>query len=82
MRLESLRDGIEDWEVVTILKKTHPDLATDLAKALASTPGTFTGDVTFLDRIRSLVLDAAADKPLAARELAQTIKTGAAADLG
>nr|WP_020390929.1 glycoside hydrolase domain-containing protein [Kribbella catacumbae] len=82
LRLESMRDGIEDWEVVTILKKTHPDLATDLAKALASSPGTFTGDVTFLDRIRALVLDAAAGKPLAVRDLAQTIKTGAAADLG
>ncbi|WP_112245254.1 glycoside hydrolase domain-containing protein [Kribbella monticola] len=82
LRLESLRDGIEDWEVVTILKKTHPELATDLALALASKPGTFTGDVTFLDRIRSLVLDAAAGKPLAARDLAATIKTGAAADLG
>lgn len=82
IRLESMRDGIEDWEVVTILKRTHPQLAMDLAKALASTPGTFTGDVTYLDRIRSLVLDAAAGKPLAARNLAQTIKTGAPADLG
>ncbi len=82
LRLESMRDGIEDWEVVTILKKIHPQLATDLAKALASTPGTFTGDATYLDRIRSLVLDTAAGKPLATRELAATIKTGAVADLG
>ncbi|GAA1707272.1 hypothetical protein GCM10009745_63880 [Kribbella yunnanensis] len=82
IRLESMRDGIEDWEVVEILKKTHPDLATDLAIALASKPGTFTGDVTYLERIRGLVLDAAAGKPLAARDLAATIKTGGSADLG
>ncbi|MFI5691333.1 glycoside hydrolase domain-containing protein [Kribbella sp. NPDC051586] len=80
IRLESMRDGIEDWEVVSILKKTHPDLATDLAKALASTPGTFTGDVTYLDRIRSLVLDAAAGRPIHAPELAAQV--GAGADLG
>ena len=82
IRLESMRDGIEDWEVVTILKKTHPQLAMDLAKALASKPGTFTADVTYLERIRELTLDAAAGRPLAARELAKTIKTGAVADLG
>ncbi len=82
IRLESMRDGIEDWEVVTILKKTHPELAMDLAKALASKPGTFTADVTYLDRIRELTLDAAAGRPLAARDLAKTIKTGAVADLG
>jgi hypothetical protein len=82
IRLESMRDGIEDWEVVSILKKTHPDLATDLAKALASTPGTFTGDVTYLERIRSLVLDAAAGRPLNAPNLAAQIKSGATADLG
>jgi hypothetical protein len=80
IRLESMRDGIEDWEVVSILKKTHPDLATDLAKALASTPGTFTGDVTYLERIRSLVLDAAAGRPIRAPELAPQVATGA--DLG
>ncbi|TDC18893.1 glycoside hydrolase domain-containing protein [Kribbella albertanoniae] len=81
IRLESMRDGIEDWEVVEILKKTHPQLATDLAMALASKPGTFTGDVTYLERIRALVLDAAAGKPLAARDLSATIKAGAV-DLG
>ncbi|MFI5735992.1 glycoside hydrolase domain-containing protein [Kribbella sp. NPDC051587] len=82
IRLESQRDGIEDWEVVNILKKTHPQLAMDLAKALVSTPGTFTGDVTFLDRIRTLVLDAAAGKPLAARNLAAAIRSGGSVDLG
>lgn len=82
IRLESLRDGIEDWEVVSILKKTHPDLATDLALALASKPGTFTGDVTYLERIRALVLDAAAGRPFTAPELAEQIKSGAAVDLG
>ncbi|GAB3746114.1 glycoside hydrolase domain-containing protein [Microlunatus parietis] len=82
LRLESLRDGIEDWEVIEILKRKQPGLATDLAKALASKPGTFTGDVTYLERIRALVLDAAAGKPLAGRNLAKVIKTGGAVDLG
>ncbi|MEQ7125368.1 glycoside hydrolase domain-containing protein [Actinopolymorpha sp. B11F2] len=82
LRLESLRDGIEDWEVVEILKRTRPDLATDLAKALVSTPGTFTGDVTFLDRIRALVLDLAAGKQLAGKDLVELVKTGGVADLG
>ncbi len=82
IRLESMRDGIEDWEVVTILKEQHPQLAMDLAKALASKPGTFTGDVTYLERIRTLVLDAAAGKPFAGKELAETIKAGQVVDLG
>ncbi|WP_152365158.1 glycoside hydrolase domain-containing protein [Microlunatus speluncae] len=82
IRLESMRDGIEDWEVITILKRRHPQLAMDLAKALASTPGTFTPDVTYLERIRALALDAAAGKRVAAAELASVIKTGKAVDLG
>lgn len=81
-RLEQQRDGNEDWEVIEILKKRRPDLAKDLALAVASKPGTFSADVPYMERIRALVLDAAAGKPISGRDFAAQLGGGAAADLG
>lgn len=82
IRLEQQRDGNEDWEVIEILKKRRPDLATDLAKAVVSKPGTFSADVTYMDRLRALVLDAAAGKPISGPDFAAQLSGGTAVDLG
>ncbi|WP_163566548.1 DUF4091 domain-containing protein [Fodinicola feengrottensis] len=63
-RYESLRDGIEDWEVLNILGKTQPGLAKDLAASLAQSSRQYTFDTGYMQRVRALILDAAGGKPL------------------
>jgi hypothetical protein len=67
-RYESLRDGIEDWEVLNILGKSHPGLAKDLAAALVPRADKYTPDTAYMQRVRAMVLDAAAGKPVIAHD--------------
>lgn len=64
-RYESLRDGMEDWEVLNKLGKTNPGLAKDLARSVAQRSDKYTPDVSHMQRMRVIALDAAAGKPVA-----------------
>lgn len=70
IRYESLRDGIEDYEVLNILGKTDPKLARDLATALVQWGDKYSPDTGYQARIRKIALDAAAGKPVIAADLA------------
>ncbi|MEV5963910.1 glycoside hydrolase domain-containing protein [Kribbella sp. NPDC051952] len=63
-RYESLRDGMEDWEVLNKLGKTNPDLAHDLATSLVQRSDKYSPDVSYMQRIRAIALDAAAGLPI------------------
>jgi hypothetical protein len=80
IRYESQRDGAEDYEVLNILAKTKPGLAHDLAYALTKTADTYTSDPGYMARIRALVLDAAAGKPVVASDLARVAKSSASSE--
>ncbi|MEU4191552.1 glycoside hydrolase domain-containing protein [Kribbella sp. NPDC026611] len=69
-RYEALRDGMEDWEVLNKLGKTNPGLAHDLAVAVAQNGNKYSRDVSYMQRVRAMVLDAAAGKPVVAKDLA------------
>ncbi|MFF1817177.1 glycoside hydrolase domain-containing protein [Kribbella sp. NPDC058245] len=69
-RYESMRDGIEDWEVLNILGKTKPGLATELARSLVTASNRYTFDISYMQRIRAMALDAAAGLPLVPQDLA------------
>ncbi|GAB3950277.1 hypothetical protein GCM10029976_084750 [Kribbella albertanoniae] len=70
-RYESLRDGMEDWEVLNKLGKTNPGLAHDLANSVAQASDTYTPDVDYMQRVRRIALDAAAGLPVLAKDLAR-----------
>ncbi|GAA0578952.1 DUF4091 domain-containing protein [Kribbella sandramycini] len=76
IRYESLRDGIEDYEVLNHLGKTNPKLARDLATALTQKADKYSPDTGYQARIRKLALDAAAGKPVAG-DLARTAEVSA-----
>ncbi|HWD83346.1 MAG TPA: glycoside hydrolase domain-containing protein, partial [Kribbella sp.] len=78
-RYESLRDGMEDWEVLNHLGKTNPGLAHDLANAVVQASDKYSPDVSYMQRIRAIALDAAAGLPL--KGLRYT-RTGLQFDLG
>ncbi|WP_405060050.1 discoidin domain-containing protein [Kribbella sp. NBC_01505] len=69
-RYESLRDGIEDWEVLNILGKTKPALAKELSRSLVTASDKYTLDTAYMQRIRAMMLDAAAGLPVVAKDLA------------
>ncbi|MFI5736242.1 glycoside hydrolase domain-containing protein [Kribbella sp. NPDC051587] len=69
-RYESLRDGIEDWEVLNLLGKTNPGLARELSRSLVEMSNNYQSDISYMQRIRAMVLDAAAGKPLIPQDLA------------
>ncbi|WP_405064008.1 discoidin domain-containing protein [Kribbella sp. NBC_01505] len=69
-RYESLRDGIEDWEVLNLLGRTNPALATELSRSLVEKSNNFQADISYMQRIRAMVLDAAAGQPVVAADLA------------
>ncbi|MFK4084187.1 glycoside hydrolase domain-containing protein [Kribbella sp. NPDC020789] len=69
-RYESMRDGIEDWEVLNILGKTNPGLAKQLASSLVVASNRYTFDISYMQRIRAMALDAAAGLPLVSPDLA------------
>jgi hypothetical protein len=64
VRYESLRDGIEDYEVLNLLGKRDPELARDLAASMVPDADTYTPDTGFMIRIRRLALDAAEGRSL------------------
>uniref|UniRef100_UPI003F499C7C glycoside hydrolase domain-containing protein n=1 Tax=Nonomuraea bangladeshensis TaxID=404385 RepID=UPI003F499C7C len=75
IRYESLRDGIEDWEVLNLAK------ANDLATALIQDADTYTPDTAYMQRVRRIALDLAAGKSLPdrARTATATASSGNAA---
>ncbi|WP_405061007.1 discoidin domain-containing protein [Kribbella sp. NBC_01505] len=70
-RYESLRDGLEDWEVLNLLGKTNPGLAHDLATSVVQQSDMYSPDVDYMQRIRRIALDAAAGRPVTAKDLAR-----------
>ncbi|GAA2827419.1 hypothetical protein GCM10010522_51690 [Kribbella solani] len=70
-RYESLRDGMEDWEVLNQLGKTNPGLAHDLATSVVQRSDKYSPDVNYMQRIRAIALDAAAGLPVVAKDLAR-----------
>ncbi|WP_198676483.1 glycoside hydrolase domain-containing protein [Kribbella monticola] len=80
-RYESLRDGIEDWEVLNLLGKTKPGVAKQLARSLAERSDKYTFDTAYMQRIRAMMLDAAAGKPLVADDAAAGRTTTASSQL-
>ncbi|WP_405061526.1 discoidin domain-containing protein [Kribbella sp. NBC_01505] len=65
-RYESLRDGIEDYELLNLVGQRDKGLARGLAAGLVQRSDKFTPDTAYMQRIRAIALDAAAGKPLAA----------------
>ncbi len=59
IRLESLRDGLEDRELLELVGKKNPTLAKDLAAALVSTANRYSRDTAYMQRIRALLMRAA-----------------------
>ncbi|MFC0626979.1 glycoside hydrolase domain-containing protein [Kribbella deserti] len=76
IRYESLRDGIEDYETLALLGRMNPGLARDLATSLTETADKYSPDTQYQARIRKLVLDAAAGRPIAP-DLARNTSTSA-----
>jgi hypothetical protein len=75
-RYESLRDGMEDWEVLNHLGKTNPGLAHDLANAVVQASDKYSPDVSYMQRVRALALDAAAGLPVTSKDLVRAKTTG------
>ncbi|MFI5731363.1 glycoside hydrolase domain-containing protein [Kribbella sp. NPDC051587] len=67
-RYESLRDGIEDWEVLNILGKRNAGLAKALATSMAQRGDKYVMDTTFQQQVRRMALDAAAGLPVIAQD--------------
>lgn len=60
IRLASLRDGVEDYEILYILAETNPELAKQLADAIAADPHkNYTKDIDYMIEIREILLKAA-----------------------
>uniref|UniRef100_UPI003F492433 discoidin domain-containing protein n=1 Tax=Nonomuraea bangladeshensis TaxID=404385 RepID=UPI003F492433 len=77
IRWDSLRDGIEEYEVLSILARTDPGLAKDLSTALIQDADTYTPDTAYMARVRRMLLDAAAGKAVVAKDLARSGATTA-----
>ncbi|MFC9687314.1 glycoside hydrolase domain-containing protein [Kribbella sp. NPDC056951] len=76
VRYESLRDGIEDWEVLNLLGKTDPVAARDLAAGLVPLGDKYTPDTSYMIRIRRTMLDLAAGRPVPALPATTTSGSG------
>ncbi|GAA0590548.1 DUF4091 domain-containing protein [Kribbella sandramycini] len=77
-RYESLRDGIEDYELLTLLGQQDLGLARGLADGLVQLSDKFTPDTAYMQRTRVRALDAAAGRTTAdpARSAATTASAG------
>ncbi|MFC0627389.1 glycoside hydrolase domain-containing protein [Kribbella deserti] len=82
VRYESLRDGLEDWEVLTLIGKTNAPLARQLGAALASRGDLYTPDTQYMTRVRRLALDIASGRsvPDPARTATATATVGSPAN--
>ncbi|WP_328989587.1 discoidin domain-containing protein [Kribbella sp. NBC_01245] len=80
VRYESLRDGIEDYEVLNLLGKTDPALAKNLAAGLVPLGDKYTPDTNYIQRVRRYVLDAAEGRAITdvARTATATASSGVA----
>ncbi|MET7280859.1 glycoside hydrolase domain-containing protein [Kribbella sp. NPDC005582] len=70
-RYEALRDGMEDWEVLNKLGKTNPGLAREIARAMTPNGDKYSADLSYMQRVRAMLLDAAAGLPVVARDVAK-----------
>lgn len=59
IRLESLRDGLEDRELLELAGKKNPTLAKDLAASLVDKANRYSRDTAYMQRIRALLMRAA-----------------------
>ncbi|MET7278058.1 glycoside hydrolase domain-containing protein [Kribbella sp. NPDC005582] len=82
IRYESLRDGIEDYEVLNLVGKRNLKLARDLASALTQTADKYSPDTGYQARIRRIALDAAAGTPIAPDLARNVIATASSAAAG
>jgi hypothetical protein len=73
LRLESLRDGLEDRDLLEIVGKRDPSLAKSIAGSLVTTANRYSRDTGYLARMRTLLVRAAAgdDLPDLAKDLAE-----------
>lgn len=72
IRLESLRDGLEERELLEQVGKQHPDLAKGIVANLVQRANRYSGDTASMERTRAELVRAAAGKPVFAADLART----------
>ncbi|GGD56348.1 glycoside hydrolase domain-containing protein [Paenibacillus nasutitermitis] len=72
IRYESLRDGIEDYELLKILEQTMPDVAKKLVDNIVNLGVNYTLDTKLMERIRANLVRAAAGLPIFDTNLAYT----------
>lgn len=72
IRLESMRDGLEDRELLEILGKKDPGLAKDFTAAVLSDSNRYSRDSEYLARIRTLLVHAAAGETVPSLAAKQT----------
>lgn len=77
IRYESLRDGLQDRELLSIVGKKNPALAQGIAHSLVTRATRYTRDTAYMQRIETLLLKAAAGE-----KLSTTAATGTKVDLG
>lgn len=70
IRYESLRDGIEDYELLKILEQTQPDVAKMLVDNLVNLGVNYTLDTKLMERTRANLVRAAAGLPMFGTDLA------------
>jgi hypothetical protein len=80
IRLEALRDGLEERELLELVGKQHPDVAQGIATALVQRANRYSGDTAFMERARAMLVRAAAGKPLFAIDLARQRPTTASSE--
>lgn len=77
IRYESLRDGLQDRELLSIVGTKNPALAQGIAHSLVTRATRYTRDTGYMQRIETLLLKAAAGQ-----KLSTTAATGTTVDLG
>jgi hypothetical protein len=70
IRLESLRDGIEDWELLNKIGQTKPALAKSFVQALVTSATRYSQDTGFITRMHNALVSAAAGGQVFATNLA------------
>lgn len=80
IRLESLRDGLEERELLEIVGKQHPELAKGIATTLVQSANRYSGDTASMERTRAMLVRAAAGKSLFATDLARVQPTTASSE--
>ncbi|GGD60187.1 glycoside hydrolase domain-containing protein [Paenibacillus nasutitermitis] len=60
MRLEALRDGIEDYELLNIVKQSNPDIAQGIADSLVTSAERYSRDTDYMSRMHAILVRMAA----------------------